>query len=79
MDMLDWALEQIWPLTFSAVLAVYLFVQVRLADKEPSAPPEKPDSLAGYDVEWCPGCSVWVPAKTPYCSVCGCPRPHRSL
>ena len=79
MEIVEFVVEYPWSLVVGGVLAVYLYVQVRLADDEPRSAPEKPKSLEGYDVEWCVGCSLWVPAKTPYCSIRGCPRPHRSL
>jgi hypothetical protein len=78
METLEWALTEIWPIAVAAVVTVYLFVMVRMADREPTAPPAKPKSLDGFDVEYCPICSIWVPAKTPWCGIKGCGRPHRT-
>jgi hypothetical protein len=77
--LVDFATGLGWPALLAVVLAIYLFSMARMAQDEPREPPPKPDSLAGYDVEWCPTCSVWVPAKTPWCGVKGCARPHRAL
>lgn len=78
MDALDWALSEVWPLAVAAVIAVYLFVMVRIEMRNDASVPEKPDSLAGFDVQWCHNCSIWVPAKAPWCGLKGCPRPHRT-
>ena len=79
MELLEFVQEYPYALIVAAIVAAYLYVQVRLADHETKSTPEKPKNLEGYDVEWCVGCSLWVPAKTPYCSIRGCPRPHRSM
>jgi hypothetical protein len=78
-ELFAWALDEIWPLAVTAIVVVYLVAMARMAEREPTEMPKKPASLEGYDVEWCPTCSVWVPAKTPWCGVKGCARPHRTL
>lgn len=78
MDLLAWAFDAVWPLVVLGLVLVYLFVMVRMEDRAPQGVPEKPAELAGYDVEYCPNCSVWVPAKAPWCGIKGCARPHRS-
>lgn len=78
MDVFDWALSEVWPLAVAAVIAVYLFMMVRIEMRNDASVPPKPDSLKGFDVQWCPNCSIWVPAKTPWCGIKGCPRPHRT-
>ena len=79
MDAVAWAVDEVWPLVVTAIVVVYLVAMARMAEREPTEAPEKPAALEGYDVEWCPTCSVWVPAKTPWCGVKGCARPHRTL
>ncbi|MBI1243825.1 MAG: hypothetical protein GC202_02375 [Alphaproteobacteria bacterium] len=79
MDILYWAVDEVWPLALGSAFVVYLFRVVRMADREPGGPPERPEKLTGYDVEWCANCSNWVPAKTPWCGIRGCARPHRTL
>ncbi|MBI3507889.1 MAG: hypothetical protein HY059_23890 [Proteobacteria bacterium] len=79
MDVIEWAFVEIWPLGVTGVVVIYLISMVRMANVEPRDAPEKPPSLAGFDVEWCATCSIWVPAKTPWCGVKGCARPHRLL
>jgi len=78
-DLMDWIGGQGWVAVVVAVLVVYLFSMARMASNEPRDAPPKPENLAGFDVEWCPTCSIWVAARTPWCGVKGCPRPHRSL
>lgn len=79
MDAIAWVIDEVWPLAVTAIVVVYLVAMARMAEREPTEAPKKPASLEGYDVEWCPTCSVWVPAKTPWCGVKGCARPHRTL
>jgi hypothetical protein len=79
MDVIAWAIDEVWPLAVTLVVAIYLFSMVRMARDEARETPEKPPSLAGFDVEWCNTCSIWVPARTPWCGVKGCARPHRSI
>ncbi len=79
MDAFDWIAGQWWVVAVVTVVTVYLLAMARMADREPREAPPKPDSLAGYDVEWCGTCSIWVPAKAPWCGVKGCARPHRTL
>lgn len=79
MDAFDWIAGNWWIAAVVTVVTVYLLAMARLAEREPREAPPKPDSLDGYDVEWCGTCSIWVPAKTPWCGVKGCARPHRTL
>jgi hypothetical protein len=78
MDLWDWALGEIWPFAVAAVIAIYLFVMIRNEDRMPDGVPPKPEKLEGFDVEWCGNCSIWVPAKAPWCGLKGCARPHRT-
>ncbi len=79
MDIFAWAIDEVWPLAVGSVVIVHVFFALRAADREPDGPPAKPESLAGFDVEWCANCATWVPARTPWCGIKGCARPHRTL
>ncbi|MCM0020276.1 MAG: hypothetical protein NBV67_09805 [Tagaea sp.] len=76
MDLWEWASNEIWPFAVAAVITAYLFTMVRIESRNDAGVPEKPDWLKGFDVQWCSNCSIWVPAKAPWCGVRGCPRPH---